>query len=465
MAKYDYNVVVIGGGTAGLISAYAANLLGAKTALIESNKMGGDCLNSGCVPSKSLIASARTAATIKGSTKYGVESQLGGIDYEAVHTRVHEVIDDIAPADSAERYRGLGVDVVEEKAQWVDGHSVKVGDKTITARRIVIATGSRPRMLDIPGADLAHVKTSDTVWAMKTLPKNLVVIGGGPIGVELSFAYAQLGSTVTVVEHNPSILGMLNDDQRDIILEKMKTLNITVITKADITEITADAVKIDKQNLPADTVIMAAGRTPNTAWLKDSGVALDARGYVKVGANLKTNISSVYSCGDVTGGFQFTHVAGYEAGYAGSNAALDWTFFTRKPKYNAIPWSIYATPEIAHVGTMVNDAGSSDVVTKVELEDIDRAKTDGTMCGGIWLVSNKRGKLLGATIIAGQASSLIGEATLAVQKGLSVNDLFSTIHVYPSYGDLYSRAAGKWRSSRTNPKTLELLKKVMNKVR
>lgn len=465
MAKYDYNVVVVGGGTAGLISAYVANLLGAKTALIEANKMGGDCLNSGCIPSKSLIASARVAATISNSDAYGVGGNLRSIEYDAIHSRVHEVIDGVAPADSAQRYRSLGVEVIEEEAQWVDGHTLKVGERTITARRIIVATGSRPRELGIPGSGLPHVKTSDDVWSMKTQPKELVVIGGGPIGVELSMAYAQLGSSVTIIEHGPTILSMLTDDQRQVILEKFEKLHITVRVSTDITEITKNDVKLDTASIPADIVIMAAGRTPNTEWLKDSPIKLDSRGYVEVNKALRTNISSVYSCGDVIGGFQFTHVAGYEAGYAGSNASLDFTFFTRKPKYTAIPWSIYTTPEIAHVGKTMKNIGNGDVVTHVELKEIDRAKTDGKTEGGIWLVSDKKGRILGVTIIGSEASSLIGQATLAVSKKLSVNDLFNMIDVYPSYGDVYGRVAGKWKQAQTNQTSLEILKRIMKYVR
>jgi pyruvate/2-oxoglutarate dehydrogenase complex dihydrolipoamide dehydrogenase (E3) component len=465
MARYDYNVIVVGGGTAGLISAYVANLLGAKTALIEANEMGGDCLNSGCVPSKSLIASARVAANISSSDAYGVESDLKNIDYGAVHSRVHQVIDGIAPADSAQRYRSLGVEVIEKEAQWVNGHTLKVGQKTITARRIIIATGSRPKVLDIPGAELSHVKTSDDVWGMKTQPKDLVVIGGGPIGVELSMAYAQLGSRVTIVEHGPTILSMLTDDQRQVMLETFKKLRVAIFTNSDVTEITKKEVILNGTSILADTVIMATGRTPNTAWLKDSPVSLDSRGYIKVNPALRTNVSSVYACGDVIGGFQFTHVAGYEAGYAGSNASLDWTFFTRKPRYNAIPWSIYTTPEVAHVGRLVKDAAKDDSVTHVELNKVDRAKTDGKTEGGIWLISSKKGRVLGVTIIGSEASSLIGQATLAVSKKLSVNDLFTMIDVYPSYGDIYGRVAGKWKQARTHQASLEVLKRITKLVR
>mgnify|MGYP001081258231 CR=1 FL=1 len=465
MSKYDYNVVVVGGGTAGLISAYVANLLGAKTALIEANKMGGDCLNTGCVPSKSLIASARAAAGVKEGKKYGIHARLSEIDYTSIHERVHSVIRDIEPADSAERYRKLGIEVIEEKAEWVDGHTVKVGDKKITARRIVISTGSKPRVLGIPGEDLPHVKTSDTIWDMETLPKAMVIIGGGPIGLELSMAYAQLGVKVTILESNPTVLQMLTEEQREPVLNSMKESGIDIRTEVAIKEITNDAVKIKGDSIAAEIVISAAGRTPNTHWLENSPVTLDKRGYVKVDSSLNTSISSIYACGDVTGGFQFTHVAGYEAGYAGSNAAIDWTFFKRKPAYNAIPWSIYSSPEISHVGVLANDAKKGHNITHVPLEEIDRAKTDGKTEGGIWLVSDKKGKVLGATIIASQASSLIGEATLAVQKGLSVNDIFGTIHAYPSYGDAYSKVAGKWKNDQTNPKVLKLLKRLMDAVR
>jgi len=465
MAKYDYNVVVVGGGTAGLISAYVANLLGAKVALIEAGEMGGDCLNRGCVPSKSLIASARAAASIESASQFGVSAVTQSIDYEAIHARIHTIIADIAPVDSAERYRELGVDVIQEKAEWVDGHTLKVGERSITARRIVIATGSRPRALDVPGSELPHVYNSDTIWGMRSLPKTMTVIGGGPIGVELASAYAKLGVAVTVLVSGKTLLGMLTKEQSSIVADSMQAAGVNIVYSANTTQITGSAVITETASYVSEVVLVAIGRTPNTSWLRNTAVTLKENGTVAVDKTLRTAIKSVYACGDVTGGYQFTHVAAHEAGYAGSNAALDWLPIKRAPHYTAIPWSIYTSPEVAHVGKLVSEAMPDEEVTMVPLNDVDRAKTDGTTDGGIWLVTNKNGTVLGATIIANHASSLIGEATLAVTKKLSMNDIFATIHPYPSYGDMYDKIASKWKQTHTNQVSLGTLRAIVRKMR
>lgn len=465
MAKYDYNVIVIGGGTAGLISAYTANLLGGKVALVERGTMGGDCLNTGCVPSKTLIASAHAMEGVRTSGMFGVSVDTPRLDYSAVHERVHRIISTIAPNDSAKRYRSLGIDVFEEHAEMIDGHTIRMSDATITARRIVVATGSRPRIPSIEGVDLPHVYTSDTLWKRTTLPKKLVVIGAGPIGSELAMAYAQLGSHVTLVESSARLLSMLSLEQSNVLELAMKQHKISLITNGSVTRITNSHVTIDSHDIAADAVLIAVGRQPNTEWLTDSRLELDEKGYIKIDRSLRTSIPTVYACGDVIGGYQFTHVAAYEASFAGSNALLDWTWLRRKPTYEAIPWAIYTTPEIAHVGINQNDITPSHTITHFPIGDIDRALADGEKGGGIWLIADKKGTLVGATIIANQAASLLGEATLAIRKKLSVNEIYGTIHAYPSYGDLYNRAAGKYRLANTHRLVLDLLRRINRTLR
>lgn len=465
MAKYDYNVIVIGGGTAGLISAYTANLLGGKVALVEAGRMGGDCLNTGCVPSKTLIASAHKMSNIKTAGAFAISTGKISVDYKAIHKRVHDVISTIAPNDSAERYRKLGIDVYEERASLVDGHTISLSVSTITARRIVLATGSSPRLPYIDGRDLPHVYTSDTIWQLTTLPKNLVVVGGGPIGSELAMAYAQLGSNVTLAESGSRPLKMLSAEQSSIVAKAMKSSGVSIITKASIDRISAKNVSINSNNVEADAVLFATGRTPNTKWLDGSNLKLDTKGYIKTDSSLRTSIPSVYACGDVIGGYQFTHVAAYEASFAGSNALFDWTRIRRKPKYTAIPWALFASPEVAQVGIAEKDISSSHTVTHFPISEIDRAIADGQSAGGIWLVSDKKGKLIGATIIAEQAASLIGEATLAINQGLSVAEVFGTIHAYPGYGDLYDRATAKYRITHTSSRLLKILKSINSVMR
>ncbi len=461
MAKYDYNVLVIGGGTAGLISAYTANLLGGKVALVEGGTMGGDCLNTGCVPSKTLIASAHAMEATRTAAVFGVSMDNPVVDYAVVHKRIHDTIDAIAPNDSAERYRSLGIDVYENTAEFVDGHTVQVKDITITARRIVVATGARPGQLAIPGADLPHVYSSDTIWKRTTLPKNLVVIGAGPIGCELAMAYAQLGCRVTLVEPGKQLLTrLLSPEQAQIVAGALERSGVSVITNGAATKITDSHVAINGQTIKADCVLIAVGRQPNTEWLANSGLQLDEKGYLKVDRSLRTSISSIYACGDVTGGYQFTHVAAYEASFASSNTLIDWVGIRRKPAYNAIPWVLYTTPEVAHVGIELKRITPSHSTTYYQLSELDRSTTDGEPQGGMWLVVDKKGRLVGATIIATQAASLLGEATLAIRKGLTIKEVYGTIHAYPSYGELYSRTAGKYRLAHTNPVILKFLKRI-----
>ncbi len=250
----------------------------------------------------------------------------------------------------------------------------------------------------------------------------------------------------------------LTKPQAEIIQNNLAKNGTKIFFNSSVKSIDKNSVTIQGfGKIKADLVIVATGRTPNTEWLKDSGIALDKRGYIKVNKSLRTNLKSVYACGDVTGGYQFTHIAAYEAGYASSNAIFDWIRYSRKPPYDAVPWTIFTTPEVAHVGINIKNKKSEHTVTHLELSEIDKAKTDSKPDGGIWLISDKKGLVLGATIIADQASSLIGEASLAINKKLSVKDLFNTIHVYPGYGEIYSRSAGKWQESRVNKRLLTFL--------
>ena len=465
MAKYDFNIIVVGGGTAGLISAYVANTLGGKVALIEADKMGGDCLHRGCVPSKSLIASAHAAHTATNSSRLGVTSKRIDVDYGQIHKRIHGVIDNIQQNDSVERYEKLGITVIQGRAEWAGPHTVTVGDKTYSTRRIIIATGARPRVLDTPGADQSHVYTSDTLWELKQLPANLVVVGGGPIGCELAQAYAMLGSSVTLLEASERILRFTAPDQSKIISKALGDTGVKIRTNASIKSInprTVSYISSDTTNeLAADGVIMAAGRIPNTEWLKDTPIDLDKRGFVKTNSKLRTNASSVYACGDVTGGAMFTHIAEYEAGYAASNALLP--FVARTPSYDAIPWTIFTSPQIASVGPFGNhkQPATSNTITHFPLKELDAGIVSMSVQGGIWVESLKNGTIVSATIIAPDAGSLIGEWSLAVNNKLKLSDVMSTIHPYPTFSQLSDRVAGKWRQERYKDWQQKLLKSIL----
>ena len=389
MAKYQYNLAVIGAGSAGLVSSYVAAAAKAKVALIERHKMGGDCLNTGCVPSKALIRSASFMRDIRRAKQLGFKRAEAEFDFAEIMARVHRVIDTIEPHDSVERYGSLGVDCISGEAAVLSPNEVQVGDKRFTARAIIIAAGARPFVPPIKGLEKVDYKTSDTIWQIRQQPKRLIVVGGGPIGTELAQAFAFLGSQVTQVETGERILIREDEDASQLVMQQMKEAGVQVMTKARAQEIEigedgqaqmilADADSGETTRRPFDVLLLAVGRQPNgdsVPGLAEVGVEINKRGAVEVDSCLRTAVPNIYACGDVIGGYQFTHTAGHGAVTAVINA-LSPLPFKKKVDWSVVPWCTFSHPEVARVGLNEQEARAKNInfeITKYGIDDLDRA--------------------------------------------------------------------------------------------
>ena len=395
MAKYEANIVVIGAGSAGLVSSYIAAAVKAKVILIERHKMGGDCLNTGCVPSKAILRSAKVANYMQRADEFGIESVEVKPIFKKIINRVHKVIAEIEPHDSIERYTDLGVECVTGEAEIVDKHTVKVGDRTITAKNIIIASGARPFVPPIEGLDKIEYLTSDNVWQLEDQPKRLVVLGGGPIGCELSQAFSKLGSEVTMVEMMGQLMGREDSDVAEHITEKFEKDGIRVLTNHKAVKFTeVDGQKVlhcesesGPVEVPFDQVLIAVGRRANSDGmnLEKLGVKLRRNGTIETDDYLRTAVPNIFACGDITGPYQFTHTAAHQAWYAVVNALFG---FAKKFKvdYRVIPWVTFTMPEVARVGINENEAKEKGIdyeVTRYGIDDLDRAIADGEATGSV----------------------------------------------------------------------------------
>jgi pyruvate/2-oxoglutarate dehydrogenase complex dihydrolipoamide dehydrogenase (E3) component len=477
MAGYDYDLGIIGGGAAGLTAAAGAGQFGAKTILIEkSAKLGGDCLHYGCIPSKTLIRIAGVYALIKRTTEFGLpQVQLPPVDLEAVMNRVKIVIDKIQQHDSPERLCDLGAQVVFGKASFVDDHSVNLDGNTLSARSWIIATGSSPALPPVEG--LAHTPylTNETIFSQKKLPASLIVLGGGPIGLELAQALGRLGSQVTIVEFMDQILGPEDTDIADILQQQLKEEGITIYTATKAVKaryddslfhltITDASGKDQNSTLTAEALLVAAGRKPNI-----DGLALDAAGVIftprgiPTDTRMKTNVSHIYACGDVNGQLPFTHVAGYEAGIALTNAILR---LPRKADYSKIGWCTYTDPEIASIGYNEKRAKKEGFKYRVWEEpyaENDRAQAEGKTKGKIKLLVSPGGKLLGCQIIGAHAGELIHEWVIAVSGGVKLSTIAGSVHIYPTISEISKRVAGKIFAEKIfNERTKSILKFILS---
>ena len=477
MNKYDANLIVIGAGSAGLVSAYIAAAVKAKVILVEHAEMGGDCLNRGCVPSKSLIASARLLHQIKRSADYGIKSASAEFDFAEVMARVQSIIKTIAPHDSVERYTSLGVEVIQGWGEITSPHSVKVRDadgneRTLSARGIILATGGEPFVPPIEGIDAVDVLTSDNIWELKELPSKLLVLGGGPIGCELAQCFARFGSQVTVVEMLPQI--MIREDEEiaadiaatftsegiDLRLghraEKVRVENGKKILRCD-----HDGEPVD---LEFDQILVAVGRTARTKnyGLRQLDIPISKRRTIEVNDYLQAGYPSVYACGDVAGPYQFTHAAAHQAWYASVNALFS-PFKKFKVDYRVIPWATYTDPEVARVGLNELDARQRGVpyeVTRYDLAKLDRALTEGHAHGVVKVLTVPgKDKILGATIVGVHAGDLIAEFVLAMRHGLGLNKILGTIHAYPTWMEANKFLAGNWKREHAPQWALNLLEK------
>ncbi len=466
--KYDANLVVIGAGAAGLVSAYIASAIKAKVFLIEKHLMGGDCLNTGCVPSKALIRAAKFHHQIQQGERYGIVSSDVSIDFEAVMGRVKSVVAEVEPHDSVERYQGLGVDCVSGEATIVTPNLVKVGDREISTRHIIVATGAKPAVPSIPGLADSKYLTSDNLWELKTLPKKLVVIGGGPIGCELAQAFSRLGSEVTVVDVANKLLPRADDDVSALIAQQFTEENINLVLGVTLSSVKNNVATIESDgvetNIPFDQILVAVGRQANTEnfGLQELGVELNPNGTIKVDPFLRTNVKNILACGDVAGPYQFTHTASHQAWYACVNALFSGV---RKFKvdYSVIPWVIFTDPEVAHVGRSESDLVSERVdYEKViyDLSDLDRAIADGDNRGFVKVMLKKGSdKILGATIVGAHAGELLPEFVMAMKNNIGLNKILGTIHSYPTWSEANKYVAGVWKKAHVPEGLLKWVKR------
>ncbi len=450
----QYDVCIIGAGSAGLSVAAGAAQLGLKTVLIEKDRMGGDCLNTGCVPSKALLHAAKIAETFRHSSKVGIRNVEPDIDFSAVKDHVFGVIGAIEPNDSQERFERLGVTVIRDKAVFTGKNTVTAGGKTILAKHFVIATGSRAAIPPLPGLERDKVLTNENIFELREKPEHLVVVGGGPIGIEMAQAHRRLGSKVTVLDiatilpkDDPELVAILKDRLKiegiDI-FEKTKIEKVTHAEKGVVVSIEHNGKKLD---ISGSHILVAAGRQPNTAGLdlEKAGVEFDKRG-IKTDARLRSTNKQIFAAGDVAGGPQFTHIAGYHAGIIIRNITFK---LPAKVNYEALPWVTYTDPELANVGmteAMAIEKYGKDKVKTVSLHmaENDRAQAETRTEGMIKVVALNNGKILGATILAPGAGDMLGMWGLAIQKGMKLSDIAGTIAPYPTMGEISKRAAGAW---------------------
>lgn len=459
--RFDTDMVVIGAGSGGLVAALIAATVKARVTLIEKNKMGGDCLNTGCVPSKALIRSARHAYDNRRGSELGFDNIELPVDLNKVMRRVQRAIAKIEPHDSVERYESLGVDVELGEGRIVSPWQVEVNGKLITTRNIVIATGAEPFVPPIAGIEMVDYLTSDNIWSLEQLPGRTIVLGGGPIGTELTQALARLGSQVTQVELLPNILPREDIEFSTLVREQLEAEGVSVMTGYKATEVGSDdgenyLVVTDEagieQRVLFDQLVVAVGRKANTTGfgLEEIGVELNANGTVAVDDYLRTNFPNIFAIGDVAGPYQFTHTASHMAWYAAVNA-LFGIFRKFRVDYSVIPWATFCAPEIARVGMNEQEAKAAGIdyeVTTYDVSDLDRAIADEAAHGLVKVLTRAGSdKVIGVTIAAEHAGELIGEFTLAMKHGIGLKKIMGTIHIYPTFLEMNKFAASEWRKA------------------
>ncbi len=464
---FDRNLVVIGAGSAGLVASLIGAAVKAKVSLIEKHKMGGDCLNTGCVPSKALIRSSRLLAQSRRAEEWGFDEIEVKYDFAKIMQRVQRVVREVEPHDSVERYTGLGVEVIESEARITSPYTVEVDGRELKTRGIVIATGARPFVPPIPGLDKLDYLTSDNLWQLRELPPRLLVLGGGPIGCELSQAFARFGSQVTIVEMLPRLMIREDEDVAELVMERFREEGIHLLLGHRATEFVLDG---DEKRLICDRdgeqvvvafdqVLVAVGRRPNTTGfgLEELDIPLNPNGTVQTNEYLQTRIPTIYACGDVAGPYQFTHVAGHQAWYAAVNA-LFGGFRKFKVDYSVIPFATFTDPEVARVGLNEQEARQQGIdyeVTKFDLAELDRAIAEGEAHGMVKILTAPgKDKVLGATIVGENAGELIGEFTAAMKHGFGLNKILGTIHIYPTLFEANKYAAGVWKRAHAPEKLL-----------
>ncbi|XVJ70009.1 MAG: FAD-dependent oxidoreductase [Rhizobacter sp.] len=474
-ATFDRNLVVIGAGAAGLVSSYIAAAVKAKVTLVEGHKMGGDCLNYGCVPSKALIKTASLLHHMQHSEKYGIQEAKATVNFADVMERVARVVREVEPHDSVERYTKLGVDVVQGQAMIVNPWRVDItlpdGQvQSLSTKNIIIATGAAPFVPPLPGLKDVGYLTSDTLWGLRELPKRLVVLGGGPIGCELAQCFARLGSAVTQIEMAPRIMVREDEDVSALAQAALVADGVQVLTEHKALRceregegatqrkfIVVEAGGVEKR-IEFDQLLCAVGRSARLQGFGLEKLGVPVGRTVQVNDYLQTNFPNIYAAGDVAGPFQFTHTAAHQAWYASVNA-LFGSLKKFKADYSVIPWATFIAPEVARVGLNEQDAKAQGVayeVTRYGLDDLDRAIADSAAYGFVKVLTVPgKDKILGVTIVGEHAGDLLAEFVLAMKHGLGLNKILGTIHTYPTWAEANKYAAGEWKRAHQPKKLLE----------
>ncbi|MGO2133440.1 MAG: FAD-dependent oxidoreductase [Halomonas sp.] len=472
---FEQDIVVIGGGSAGLVASYIAAAVKARVMLVERERLGGDCLNTGCVPSKALIRAARSVSDIRRAPRYGVQAGEPCVNFAEVMSHVHQAIREVEPHDSRERYEGLGVEVVEGNARLEDPWRVRIGERVVTTRHVIIASGARPRIPDLPGLEDIEVLTSDNLWQLTELPKRLVVLGGGPVGCELSQSFARLGSAVTLVVRGKQLLPREDADVADEVVRGLAQDGVTlalgtralrVIAKgaedgAHLLQVERDG---EAQCLAFDQLLVAIGRKANVTGLglEALGVALRDDGTLSVDESLCSVLPNVWACGDVTGPYQLTHASAHQAWHATVNA-LFGEFKRFRASYRAMPAVTFTAPEVARVGLNEHEAkqqGIDHEITRYSLSELDRAIAEGER-GGFIKVLTVPGKdrILGATLVGEGAGEMLAEFTLAITHNIGLNKILGTVHPYPTRSEAVKATAGVWKNAHKPERVLDWLKR------
>jgi pyruvate/2-oxoglutarate dehydrogenase complex dihydrolipoamide dehydrogenase (E3) component/uncharacterized membrane protein YdjX (TVP38/TMEM64 family) len=469
---FDRNLVVIGAGSGGLVSAYIAAAVKAKVTIIEKHKMGGDCLNTGCVPSKALLRSAKFLSHVKRAGEFGFKSASADFDFADIMERVQRVVGKIEPHDSAERYTRLGVEVIQGEARILSPYEVTVNGRVLTTRNIIVAAGARPFVPPIPGLKELGYVTSDTLWELRELPPRLVVLGGGPIGSELAQAFARFGSRVTQVEMLPRLLVREDPEISELVAEQFRSEGIDVRVnhkakefrleegrKVLICEHEGQDVRIE-----FDQVLVAVGRAANTAGygLEELGIPLTPARTVEVNEYLQTRYPNIYAVGDVAGPYQFTHTAAHQAWFAAVNALFGGVKKFRVD-YSVVPWATFTEPEVARVGLNELEAREKNISYEVAtygIDDLDRAIADEEAHGLVKVLTVPgKDKILGATIVGEHAGDLIAEYVAAMRHGFGMNKILGTIHIYPTLAEANKYAAGVWKQAHAPENVLRWLER------
>lgn len=470
MTTPEFDLCIIGGGAAGLSVAAGGAALGAKVVLIEKHRLGGDCLYYGCVPSKALLHSAQVAHTLRDAARFGIDGELQPVQLDRVMQRVNSVIQGIEPHDSPERFRGLGVEVIFGAGRFIDPHTFRVNGKDITAKNFVLATGSRPAIPPLPGLDSIPYLTNETVFSLTAPVPSLIILGGGPIGVELAQAFARLGSLVYVVQRGAQILPQEDSDLVQIVADKLRDEGVQLHTGCtpQRVERTAGGLRLHlatgtggTEILEATHLLVATGRQPNLQGigLEAAGVLLEG-GQLRVDRRLRTTNKHIYACGDIAGPYQFTHMAEHHAGVVLRNTLFH---LPAKTEQRVIPWCTFTDPELARVGFSETEARAQNVAHRVytfPLQDIDRARTDGATHGRAKIITDPRGRLLGAALVGAHAGELIHEYVLALAKNMKASDLSNVMHIYPTLAQINRRVADQRLKEGLTPRAKKWIRRI-----